>query len=129
MTSSIHTEWINLIFCWLSNTGESKENIAYAFVFTSPAEPSMSCLIWMVCKMGGMWPYSFCFVKCCFQDLFKAACMIHVYFLSGFFFKSLIKSKLVDHFIYLDSNISYTESDVNIPIGKTWTATVTLMTI
>ena len=25
--------------------------------------------------MGGMWPYSCCFVECCFQDLFKAACL------------------------------------------------------
>ena len=30
--------------------------------------------------------------------------------------------KMVDHFIYLGSNISNTESDVNIHIGKTWAA-------
>ena len=30
--------------------------------------------------------------------------------------------KLVDHFIYFGSNISSTESDVNIRIGKAWNA-------
>ena len=29
--------------------------------------------------------------------------------------------KLVDHFTYLSSNISSTESDINIHIGKAWT--------
>ena len=28
-------------------------------------------LIWMVFEMGGWWPYSCCFVGCCFQDLFN----------------------------------------------------------
>ena len=28
---------------------------------------------WMVCEMGGKWLYRWCFVKCCFQDLFKTA--------------------------------------------------------
>ena len=26
-------------------------------------------LIWIVFVMGGRWPYSCCFVRCCFQDL------------------------------------------------------------
>ena len=30
-------------------------------------------LTWIVCEMGGKWPYSHCFVWCCFQDLFKTA--------------------------------------------------------
>ena len=30
-------------------------------------------LIWMVLEMGGEWPYSCCFVGCCFQDLFNIA--------------------------------------------------------
>ena len=33
----------------------------------------------------------------------------------------LISLKLVDQFIYLGSNTSSTESNVNIYIGKTWT--------
>ena len=35
---------------------------------------SMSCSsYWMVFEMGGKWPYSCCFVGCCFQDLSKIA--------------------------------------------------------
>ena len=31
------------------------------------------CLIWIVFMMGGRWPYSWCFVGCCHQDLFNIA--------------------------------------------------------
>ena len=37
--------------------------------------------------------------------------------------------KLVDQFIYLVSNISLTESDVNIHIGKIWIAIEKLLVI
>ena len=37
--------------------------------------------------------------------------------------------KLVDQFIYLGSNISSTESDVNIRLGKAWSAIDWLTTI
>ena len=35
---------------------------------------SLACLIhlnWMVCEMGSKWSHSYCFVRCCFQDLLK----------------------------------------------------------
>ena len=37
--------------------------------------------------------------------------------------------KLENHFIYLDSNISYTKSDANIRIAKTWNGIDTLSII
>ena len=37
--------------------------------------------------------------------------------------------KLVNYFTYLDSNISLTESDINICIGKAFTAIIRLLTI
>ena len=33
-------------------------------------------LTWMVCEIRNKWPYSYCFVECCFQDLFKTASSI-----------------------------------------------------
>ena len=36
------------------------------------------CLTLIVFLMGDRWPYSWCFVRCCFQDLFKIACSIFV---------------------------------------------------
>ena len=43
------------------------------------------CLIWMICEMGGKWPYSGSFMGCCFQDLFKTARSILMLFSSNFF--------------------------------------------
>ena len=34
------------------------------------------CLIWMVLEMVGRWPYSCCFMGCCFLDLFNIVCSI-----------------------------------------------------
>ena len=31
------------------------------------------CLTWIFFVMGGKWPYSWCFVGCCLQDLFNIA--------------------------------------------------------
>ena len=36
------------------------------------------CLTWIVFLMGGRWPYSWCLVGCCRQDLFSIACNILV---------------------------------------------------
>ena len=51
-----------------------------------------ACLVrlnWMVCKMGVKWPYSCCFVVCCFQDLFKYHfCVVPIQLLFFFFFLS-----------------------------------------
>ena len=38
-----------------------------------------TCLVrltWIVFMMGGRWPYSWCLVGCCRQDLFHIACSI-----------------------------------------------------
>ena len=40
-----------------------------------------ACLVhltWIVFVIGGRWPYSWCLVGCCCQDLFKIACSILV---------------------------------------------------
>ena len=40
-----------------------------------------ACLVrltWIVFLIGGRWPYSWCLVGCCCQDLFKIARSIHV---------------------------------------------------
>ena len=48
------------------------------------------CLIWMVFEIGGRWPYSCSFVRCCFQDLFNIALNILVQLLSSFFSINLV---------------------------------------
>ena len=41
------------------------ENIAYEIILTSLG---LVRLIWLICLMRGKWPYSRCFVECCFQN-------------------------------------------------------------
>ena len=41
-----------------------------------------ACLVrltWIVFVMGGRWPYSWCLVGCCFQDLFNISRNIYIY--------------------------------------------------
>ena len=46
---------------------------------------SLIHLIWMVLKIGSRWPYKYCFVGCCFQDLFNITHSILVQFQSSLF--------------------------------------------
>ena len=55
--SSIHTEWMNVSFCWSANTSAliiKHWSWVHPYFFT-----------WIVCKMGGWLPYSCSFVGCC----------------------------------------------------------------
>ena len=50
-------------------------------------EKGPACLVRLICivlEMGDKWPYSCCFVRCCFQDLLNIARSILVQFLSSF---------------------------------------------
>ena len=64
-------------------------------------EQCPACLVrltWIVCEMRGRWPYSSCFVGCCFQDFFKRERNILVYFSPNFFFKCFVQVKvMLDH--------------------------------
>ena len=57
--------------------------------------------IWKVLEMGGRWPYSCCFVGCCFQDLFDIVHSILVQLLPSFF-----SLHLVFWIYYLDQLLS-----------------------
>ncbi len=48
------------------------------------------CLMLIVFLIGGRWPYSCCFVGCCFQDLFDIARSILMQLPSSIFSMSLI---------------------------------------
>ena len=72
---------MNVSFCWSTNTvvsmyGGPSENVILPYI--SPAVLCMSCLDGFVKgEVSG----------CCFQDLFKTACSIFVYFLASFISK------------------------------------------
>ena len=53
------------------------ENVTYEFLLVFPA--CSACLVdltWIVCELEGRWPYNYCFVGSCFQELFKTALSI-----------------------------------------------------
>ena len=61
-----------------------------------------ACLVhltWIVFVMGGRWPYSWCFVGCCRQDLFNI--YIYMYIREFELDFRLIKSKTVLQYIYI----------------------------
>ena len=87
------------VFYWLINTGvsmcrSSLKKFAHEFVPASQQYPAcLVCLTWMVCEIGGKWPYRCCFVGCCFL-LLKIACNILVLFPSRLLPNLFIKVKV-----------------------------------
>ena len=60
------------------------------------------CLTWIVFGMGGRWPYSWCLVGCCRQDLFNIARNILVYLPSSFFSSRLVSVQVVHPYSSID---------------------------
>ena len=101
--------------CWLANTGMficqcPLKNIANEFIFVSSEESYVSCSSWMVFEIGGKWPYSCCFVGCCFQNLFKTACSILVLFLSSLFSIHLANNHTVHPYNSTNTFIAWKKS-------------------
>ena len=68
------------------------------------------CLTWMVLEMGGKWPFSCCFVGCCFQDLFNIAQSILVQFPSRFFFLHFVSIHVVHPYSSIDTTAAWKKS-------------------
>ena len=64
-------------------------------------------LTWIVFVMGGMWPYSCCFVGCCLQYLFKVACSILVQLPSSFFSIRLVSVHVVHPYNSIDTTVAW----------------------
>ena len=56
---------------------------------------SLVHLTWIALVMGGWWPYSWCFVGCCLQDLCNIVCSILVYLPLSFFSTRLVNAHVV----------------------------------
>ena len=64
-----------------------------------------ACLVrltFIVFKMVGRWPYSYCFVECCLKDLFKIARSILVLLPSSFFSIRLVSVHVVHPYNSID---------------------------
>ena len=59
-------------------------------------------LTWIVFVIGGRWPYSWCLVGCCRQDLFKIARSILVQLPSSFFSSRFVRVHVVHPYSSID---------------------------
>ena len=69
-----------------------------------------ACLVrltWIVFVMGGRWPYSWCFVGCCYQDLFNIACNILVLLPSSFFSSCFVSVQVVHPYSSIDTTAAW----------------------
>ena len=107
--------------CMYVQAGRPAFAWSYAGVHRSTSLMSLSlllqkcpvCLVRLTCivfVMGGRWPYSWCLVGCCRQDLGDIST------LDG------TSLKLVDKFTYLGSSVSSIEKDIDTWLMKAWTA-------
>ena len=73
-----------------------------------------ACLVrltWIVFVIGGRWPYSWCLVGCCCQDLFRIARSILVQLPSSFFSSRFVRV----HVVHPYSNIDVTAAWKKLP--------------
>ena len=64
-----------------------------------------ACLVrltWIVFVIGGRWPYSWCLVGCCCQDLFRIAHSILVFLPSSFFSSRFVSVHVVHPYSSID---------------------------
>ena len=65
------------------------------------------CLTWIVFVMGGRWPYSWCFVGCCHQDLFNIAHNILVKLPSSFFSSRFVSVQVVHPYSSINTTAAW----------------------
>ena len=69
-----------------------------------------ACLVhltWIVFVIGGRWPYSWCLVGCCRQDLFKIARSILVKLPSSFFSSRFVRVHGVHPYSSIDATAAW----------------------
>ena len=69
-----------------------------------------ACLVrltWIFFVMGGRWPYSWCFVGCCCQDLFNIARNILVWLPSSFFSSHFVSIQVVHPYSSIDTTAAW----------------------
>ena len=65
------------------------------------------CLIWTVLEMAGRWPYTRCFVGCCFQVLFNMTRSILVHFSSSVFSIRFVSVPVVHPYCRIDTTAAW----------------------
>ena len=69
-----------------------------------------ACLVrltWIAFVMGGRWPYSWCFVGCCLQDLFNIARSTLVLLPFSFFSSRFVSVQVVHPYSSIDTTAAW----------------------
>ena len=69
-----------------------------------------ACLVrltWIVFVMGGRWPYSWCFMGCCYEDLFNIARNILMQLPCSFFPSRFVSIQVVDPYNSIDTTAAW----------------------
>ena len=105
--------------CWMHvRAGRPASARPYVGVYRSTSLMSSSlllqqwpeCLVRLTCivfVMGGRWPYSWCLVGCCCQDLFNIACNVLVWLPSSFFSSRLVSVQVVHPYSSIDTTAAW----------------------
>ena len=75
---SSHSCWMYVragcpAFAWPYVGVHQSTSLMSSSLFLQQCPACLVCLTWIVFVIGGRWPYSWCLVGCCRQDLFKIA--------------------------------------------------------
>ena len=104
--------------CMYVRAGRPAFDWPYAGVHRSTSLTSSSlllqqcpaCLVrlaWIVFVIGGRWPYSWCLVGCCCQDLFNIALNILVWLPCNFFYSRLVNVQVVHPYSSIDTTADW----------------------
>ena len=77
------------------------------------------CLVRLTCivfVMGGRWPYSWCFVGCCLQDLFNIARSILVQLPSSFCSSRFVSVQVVHPYSSIDTTAAWKKLRFNLSV-------------
>ena len=80
-----------------------------------------ACLVrltWIVFVMGGKWPYSWCLMGCCHQDLFNITRSILVELPSSFFSSHLVIVQVVHLYSSIDTTTAWKKLHFILSVGS-----------
>ena len=78
-----------------------------------PLQQCLACLVdltWIVLEIGSRWPYNYCFVGCCFQNLLNTAHKILVQLPSSFFSIRFVSVYVVHAWSRIYTTVAWKES-------------------
>ena len=81
---------------------QKSTSLMSSFLLLQQCPACLVCLTWIVFEIGGRWPYSWCLMGCCRQDLFKIARSILVVLPSSFFSSRFVWVHVVHPYSSID---------------------------